>query len=87
MTNVNQAPLPRLSKAPLVRASLVKRRYIKYLALPFFTLTWMTAAHMDSPSGGGVTDIDMDDTAAVDAWIASNGGRYTTMHRSSGVCE
>ena len=34
MTNVNQAPLPRLSKAPLVRASLVKRRYIKYLALP-----------------------------------------------------
>jgi len=36
MTNVNQAPLPRLSKAPLVRASLVKRRYIKYLALPFF---------------------------------------------------
>ena len=33
MTNVNQAPLPRLSKAPLVR---VKRRYIKYLALPFF---------------------------------------------------
>jgi len=32
MTNVNQAPLPRLSKAPLVRASLVKRRYIKYLA-------------------------------------------------------
>jgi len=23
-----------LSKAPLVRASLVKRRYIKYLALP-----------------------------------------------------
>ena len=35
MTNVNQAPLPRLSKAPLVRASLVKRRYIKYLALPF----------------------------------------------------
>ena len=39
MTNVNQAPLPRLSKAPLVRASLVKRRYIKYLALPFFTQT------------------------------------------------
>jgi len=39
MTNVNQAPLPRLSKAPLVRASLVKRRYIKYLALPFFTFT------------------------------------------------
>ena len=38
MTNVNQAPLPRLSKAPLVRASLVKRRYIKYLALPFFYL-------------------------------------------------
>jgi len=37
MTNINQAPLPRLSKAPLVRASLVKRRYIKYLALPFFT--------------------------------------------------
>ena len=37
MTNVNQAPLPRLSKAPLVRASLVKRRYIKYLALPFFS--------------------------------------------------
>jgi len=36
MTNVNQAPLPRLSKAPLVRASLVKRRYIKYLAIPFF---------------------------------------------------
>jgi len=36
MTNVNQAPLPRLSKAPLVRASLVKRRYIKYLALPFY---------------------------------------------------
>ena len=36
MTNVNQAPLPRLWKAPLVRASLVKRRYIKYLALPFF---------------------------------------------------
>ena len=36
MTNVNQASLPRLSKAPLVRASLVKRRYIKYLALPFF---------------------------------------------------
>ena len=36
MTNVNQAPLPRLSKAPLVRASLVKRRYIKYPALPFF---------------------------------------------------
>jgi len=35
MTNVNQAPLPRLSKAPLVRASLVKRRYIKYLALSF----------------------------------------------------
>ena len=35
MTNVNQAPLPRLSKAPLVRASLVKRRYIKYMALPF----------------------------------------------------
>jgi len=35
MTNVNQAPLPRLSKAPLVRASLVKRRYIKYL---FFTV-------------------------------------------------
>ena len=34
--NVNQAPLPRLSKAPLVRASLVKRRYIKYLALPFY---------------------------------------------------
>jgi len=34
MTNVNQAPLPRLSKAPLVRASLVKRRYIKYPALP-----------------------------------------------------
>ena len=33
MTNVNQAPLPRLSKVPLVRASLVKRRYIKYLAL------------------------------------------------------
>jgi len=32
MTNVNQAPLPWLSKAPLVRASLVKRRYIKYLA-------------------------------------------------------
>jgi len=32
MTNVNQAPLPRLSKAPLVRASLVERRYIKYLA-------------------------------------------------------
>jgi len=29
MTNVNQASLPRL-----VRASLVKRRYIKYLALP-----------------------------------------------------
>jgi len=27
-----------LSKAPLVRASLVKRRYIKYLALPFFYL-------------------------------------------------
>jgi len=25
-------------KAPLVRASLVKRRYIKYLALPFFLL-------------------------------------------------
>jgi len=24
-------------KVPLVRASLVKRRYIKYLALPFFT--------------------------------------------------
>ena len=38
MTNVNQAPLPRLSKAPLVRASLVKRRYIKYLALPFLPL-------------------------------------------------
>jgi len=36
MTNVNQAPLLRLSKAPMVRASLVKRRYIKYLALPFF---------------------------------------------------
>ena len=36
MTNVNQAPLPQLSKVPLVRASLVKRRYIKYLALPFF---------------------------------------------------
>jgi len=34
MTNVNQAPLPRLSKAPLIRASLVKRRYIKYLTLP-----------------------------------------------------
>jgi len=34
MTNVNQAPLPRLSKAPLVRASLVKRCYIKYPALP-----------------------------------------------------
>ena len=34
MINVNQAPLPRLSKVPLVRASLVKRRYIKYLALP-----------------------------------------------------
>ena len=32
MTNVNQAPLPRLSKAPMVRASLVKWRYIKYLA-------------------------------------------------------
>jgi len=38
MTNVNQAPLPRLSKAPLVRASLVKRRYIKYLAFFFFYL-------------------------------------------------
>ena len=39
MTNVNQAPLPRLSKAPLVRASLVKRRYIKYPALPFLPFT------------------------------------------------
>ena len=41
MTNVNQAPLPRLSKAPLVRASLVKRRYIKYPALPFFLPFWL----------------------------------------------
>ena len=49
MTNVNQAPLPRLSKAPLVRASLVKRRYIKYLALPFFYLfsTWLECSEFE----------------------------------------
>jgi len=39
LTNVNQEPLPRLSKAPLVRASLVKQRYIKYLALLFYKAT------------------------------------------------
>ena len=62
MTNVNQAPLPRLSKAPLVRASLVKRRYIKYLA--FFpswqeefkeryllSLEWKRVGVMDNDSG------------------------------------
>jgi len=38
MTNVNQAPLPRLSKAPLVRASLVKQRYIKCMALFFLAV-------------------------------------------------
>ena len=45
MTNVNQAPLP---KAPLVRASLVKRRYIKYLALPlpFFIKIVRMSSHL-----------------------------------------
>ena len=49
MTNVNQAPLPRLSKAPLVRASLVKRRYIKYLALPFYDRCHMDVSALDDP--------------------------------------
>ena len=51
MTNVNQAPFPRLSKAPLVRASLVKRRYIKYLALPFLSTHCCTARRPATSTG------------------------------------
>ena len=80
MTNVNQAPLPRLSKAPLVRASLVKRRYIKYLALPFFThraaLISVSIALSQTPAEAAISSRTRGQCVAWSACLAPSLRRY-----------
>ena len=45
-------------KAPLVRASLVKRRYIKYLALPFFYWVWASPVGQQAWVGRWVDQLE-----------------------------